>query len=179
MIRRLTYLLALILGLSLMIQPKTSAQDSSNKEKKKLERPEKCDVKEVDNFVSKTFDAYDESQKITEDFKFIKVEGDGKTTPLNITNGKGQSLTKEDAIIQLTDLLARAKKQNDNIKTLQDLQNPATESVKKCPVTKKPKATKNLTKGGEALKEVTNETKKQVESIGKQLEDLKTIKESK
>ena len=45
--------------------------------------------------------------------------------------------------------------------------------------TKKPKATKNMTKGGEALKEVTNETKKQIESIGKQIDDLKTIKEAK
>lgn len=179
MMKKLFYFTTLTLGLFMVIQSQTFAQEDSSKDKKVLERPTKCDVQEVDNFVTKAFDSYDESLKITEDMNFIKVEGDGKTTPLNITNGKGEALSNETALTQLGDLLVRAKKQNDNIKTLQDLQKPATESAKKCPLTKKPKATKSLGKGGEALNEVVSQTKNQIDLIGKQISDIKTIKGSK
>jgi chaperonin cofactor prefoldin len=43
-------------------------------------------------------------------------------------------------------------------------------------MTKKPKATKNLNKGGEALNEVVKETKKQVELIERQIADIKAMK---
>jgi hypothetical protein len=175
MIKKLLYVTFLSISVIVLGQSFASAQDKE----KKLERPTKCDVTEVDDFVTKSFDSYDESKKITEDINFIKVEGDGKATPLKITNGKGETIAKDDALIQFTDLLARAKKQNDNIKSLQDLQKSATESVKKCPMAKKPKATKNLGKGGEALGEVIKQSKNQVELLGKQINDLKTIKNSK
>ena len=166
----------LIMGLLVIVQPPLNAQE---KNKKVIERPSKCDVKDVDVFVSKTFDAYDESRKITEDVKLIKVEGDGIKTPSSIKNAKGEELSKEAALIQLGDLLKRAKNQNDNIKTLQDLQKPATESLKKCSMTQKPKAGKSLAKGGEALNEVVKQTKTQIESIEKQITDIKAIKVSK
>ncbi|MHC1703770.1 MAG: hypothetical protein AB9846_07670 [Tenuifilaceae bacterium] len=176
MTKKNVFMASLCLSAIVVFQSLSYAQDGKVKI---IERPAKCDVKEVDSFVSKSFDSYDESKKITDDINFIKVEGDGKTTPLNITNGKGETLSKEDALIQFTDLLGRAKKQNDNIKTLQDLQKPATESIKTCPMTKKPKATKSLGKGGEALNEVINQTKNQMDLLGKQISDLKSIKDSK
>jgi len=156
MTKKLLFMAFLCISVIIISQSFASAQDSKEK---KLERPTNCDVKEVDEFVSKSFDSYDESKKITDDINFIKVEGDGKEAPLKISNGKGETLSKEDALIQFTALLARAKKQNDNIKTLQDLQKPATESIKTCPMTKKPKATKSLGKGGEALNEVVKQQK--------------------
>jgi len=176
MTKKLFSVAFLCLSVIFFYQTLSYAQDNKVKA---LERPAKCDVKEVDDFVSKSFDSYDESKKITDDINFIKVEGDGKAKPMKITNGKGEEISKDVALIQFTELLGRAKKQNDNIKTLQDLQKPATESIKKCPMTKKPKATKNLGKGGEALNEVINQTKTQIDLLGKQISDLKTIKEAK
>lgn len=170
MIKRIFTIATIVLGFLMLVQPQVIAQ-----EKKNIERPSKCDVKQIDEFVTKTFDAYDESKKITEDINFIKVEGDPKT----IKNGKGEELSKENALIQLGDLMNRAKKQNENIKTLQDLQKPAQDALKKCSITQKPKATKNLGKGGEGLNEVIKQTKAQLELIEKQINDIKTIKDSK
>jgi hypothetical protein len=170
MIKRILTTSTLVLGFFMLVQTQAIAQ-----EKKNIEKPSKCDVKQIDEFVSKTFDAYDESKKITEDVNFIKIEGDPKT----IKNGKGEELSKENALIQLGDLMNRAKKQNDNIKTLQDLQKPAQDALKKCPITQKPKATKNLGKGGEALNEVIKQTKAQLDLIEKQINEVKTIKDSK
>jgi hypothetical protein len=176
MTKKILFMAFLSLSVIVITQPSISAQDNKAKN---LERPAKCDVKEVDDFVSKSFDSYDESKKITEDINFIKVEGDGKATPLKITNGKGEILAKDAALVQFGELLIRAKKQSDNIKALEDMQKSATESIKKCPMAKKPKATKNLGKGGEALTEVAKQSKSQVELLGKQINDLKTIKDSK
>lgn len=171
-------LIMVLLCMSTMISTSKFLIAQDNKDKK-LERPTKSDVKEVDEFVGKSFDAYDESLKITDDINLIKVEGDGKETPYKVTNSKGETLTKENALLQLGDLLKRAQKQNDNVKTLQDLQKPATESIKSCPMTKKPKATKSLSKGGEALNEVINQSKKQIDLLTKQISDLKTMKTAK
>jgi hypothetical protein len=169
------YLAILLIGFFGFVQLDANAQGT----KKVLERPSKCDVKDIDDFVSKTFDSYDESLKITNDINLIKVEGDGKTSPVIIKNGKGEELSKDVALAQLGDLLNRSKKQNENLKTLQDLQKPATESLKKCSLTQKAKATKALSKGGEALKELGSETKTQIGLIEKQMEYIKTIKSSK
>jgi hypothetical protein len=175
MTRKNFILAILLIGLFHFVQQDAIAQGA----KKVIERPSKCDVKDIDEFVSKTFDSYDESVKITDDINLIKVEGDGKTTPAVIKNGKGEELSKDAALAQMMDLLNRSKKQNENIKALQDLQKPATESLKKCSLTQKAKATKALTKGGEALKELGNQTKAQIELIEKQIEYIKTLKTSK
>lgn len=176
MTKKTFYLTTLSLGLFLLVQPTLYAQDKTEQKKKPIERPSKCDVKEVDEYVSKTFDAYDESQKITEDINFIKVEGDGKTAPKSLKNGKGEVISKETALAQLGDLKNRVKKQNENIKILQELQKPAQESLKKCSFAQKPKAAKSIGKGGEALIEVVKQTKAQAELIEKQLVDIKTMK---
>jgi hypothetical protein len=148
--------------------PAIIAQEEDDK---KLERPDRSDVTEIDNFVNKSFDSYEESLKITKAVNFITVEGESDEKV--IKNANGEPISKADALIQFGELLVRAKKQNDNIQALQDMQKSATESLKKCPVQKKPKATKNLNKGGEALAEVVKETKKQIELIDKQISDLK------
>lgn len=178
--RKAILFIMLICSISAFVTPRAMAQgvEDQNQTKKNLTRPDKCDVPEVDKFVNSCFDAYDESKKISEDINFIKVEGDGETTPFKITNGKGETLTKEAALQQFGDLAIRAKKQNDNIKTLEDLQKPASEATKKCSMTKKPKATKNLAKGGEALTEVTNQTKNQIVLIDKQIGLLNKVREA-
>ncbi len=139
--------------------------------KEKLEKPKSSGVAEVDAFVNKSFDAYDESFKITDAANLIKVDKETNT----IKAADGTDLAKDKALFQFGELLVRAKKQNDNIQAIQDMQKSATESVKKCPITKKPAATKNLSKGGEALNEVVGETKKQIELIDKQITDIKAM----
>jgi hypothetical protein len=163
-----------LLPIAMLCLACTTAAVSQDTGKRKLERPERCDVAEVDQFVNKSFDSYEESLKITEAVNFIRVEGEGDAK--TIKNANGETLTKDAALLQLGELLIRAKKQGDNIKSVQDLQPPATESLKKCAMTKKPKATKNLNKGGEALNEVVKETKKQVELIERQIADIKAMK---
>lgn len=168
MIKNFNRFALLCIGLVIAFLPSIVAQEEDDK---KLERPDRCDVTEIDNFVNKSFDSYEESLKITKAVNFITVEGEGDEKV--IKNANGDHISKADALIQLGELLVRAKKQNDNIQALQDMQKSATESLKKCPVQKKPKATKNLNKGGEALAEVVKETKKQIELIDKQISDLK------
>ncbi len=145
---------------------------SAQETKEKLERPKNAGVTEVDAFVNKSFDAYDEGFKITEAVNLIKVDKESNT----IKAADGTDLAKDKALFQLGELLVRAKKQNDNIQAIQDMQKSATESVKKCAITKKPVATKNLSKGGEALSEVVSETKKQIELIDKQITDVKAMR---
>jgi len=172
MTKKTLHFAALCLSISfLFISPLFSQDDK----KEKLERPDRCDVTEVDNFVNKSFDAYEESLKITESVNFIKVEGEGDAK--TITNANGEPVAKAEALLQFGELLVRAKKQSDNIQALQDQQKSATESLKKCPIPKKPKATKNLGKGGEALTEVVKETKSQIELIDKQISDVKGMKD--
>jgi hypothetical protein len=168
--KKLQKFIALTLGLMAM-----SSSLIFSQEEVKLQHPGKCGVSEVDIYVDKSFDAYAESKAITKAVNFIKVEeqGDSKV----ILNGDGEELSKSDALLQLGELVARAKKQNENIQALQEIQKPATESIKKASVPKKPKATKNLGKGNEAMAEVVKETKKQIELIEKQMSDIKSMKD--
>ncbi len=168
--RKLLKTTVLSVGLLFITFSITQAQDESEE---KLTRPGRCDVSEVDNYVNKCFDAYEESQKITEAVNFFKVEGEGDSKV--ILNPKGEHISKPDALLQLGELLVRAKKQNDNIQSIQDLQKPATESIKKAPIQKKPQATKNLNKGNETLTELMKETKKQIELIDKQISEIKEL----
>lgn len=169
--RKLHKFIALSLGLIVLSSSIAFSQD----EAKKLQHPGKCGVSEVDIYVNKSFDAYEESKAITKAVNFIKVEeqGDSKV----ILNGDGEELSKSDALLQLGELLVRAKKQSENIQALQEIQKPAAESIKKASIPKKPQATKNLNKGNEAMAEVAKETKKQVELIEKQISDIKQMKD--
>jgi hypothetical protein len=161
----------LIVTLCLLALMGASSYSFAQATKEKLQKPDKSGVTEVDAFVNKSFDAYEESLKITEGVSSIKYNKEAKT----LTNANGEPLTKESATLQLGELLVRAKKQNDNIQAIQDMQKAATESVKKCSIAQKPKATKNMTKGGEALNEVVSETKKQIELIDKQIDEIKAL----
>jgi hypothetical protein len=145
----------------------------SHAQDNELERPDKCGVAEVDKFVNKSFDTYDESLEISKAVKFISVQGEGDEK--HIANAQGEPISKPDALAQLAELLVRAKKQNDNIQSVQDLQKPATDAAKKAPLQKKPKATKNLKIGADALSKTVQETKKQIEEIDRQIEDIKSM----
>ncbi len=163
-----TFLILIVGALCLLFASNYSFAQGA---KEKLQKPDKSGVTEVDAFVNKSFEAYEESLKITEGVSSIKFNKESKS----LTNASGEPLSKERATLQLGELLVRAKKQNDNIQALQDMQKSATESVKKCSMAQKPKATKNMAKGGEALNEVISETKKQVELIGKQIDEIKSM----
>ncbi|PKP37269.1 MAG: hypothetical protein CVT98_06300 [Bacteroidetes bacterium HGW-Bacteroidetes-15] len=171
MTKKLLKFVAISLGLVVL----STTLSFSQEEKKELKRPSKCGVSEVDIYVNKSFDAYEESKAITKAANFIKVEGEGDSKV--IKNADGQELSKSDALLQLGELLTRAKKQSENVKGLQEAQKPATESIKKAAIPKKPQATKNLNSGNEAMAEVAKETKKQVELIEKQISDVKGMKE--
>jgi len=168
----LSQITAVCIGVALLNVSLAFSQDSKEK---RLQRPDKCDVSEVDKFVNKSFDAYEESFKITKAVNFIKVEEEGDSKV--VKNANGETLSKPDALLQLGELMIRAKKQNDNIQELQGLQKPATESIKKAPVQRKPKATKNLSMGNEALGEVVKETKNQIELIDKQMAEIRELKD--
>jgi hypothetical protein len=170
--RKLTTTTALIASLMLFSSALLFSQTDT---KKKLERPSKCDVAEVDNYVNKSFDSYTECLKISEIVNVVKVEGEGDNKVL--LNANGEPLKKEEALVQLGELLTRTKKQSDNVKAIQQLQKPATESLKKCPPQKKPKATKNMQQGNDALAEVAKETTKQIELIEKQISEVKAMKD--
>lgn len=163
------------IAVSLGIMVLSSSLLFSQEEKKEMQRPSKCGVSEVDIYVNKSFDAYEESKAITKAVNFIKVEGEGDAK--TIKNADGKELSKSDALLQLGELLARAKKQSENVKGLQEAQKPATESIKKAAIPKKPQATKNLNKGNEAMGEVAKETKKQIELIEKQIAEVKSMKD--
>ena len=93
-----------------------------------------------------------------------------------MSNGNGEAVTTKNALLQFGELLLRAKKQSDNIKSIQALQQPATDELKTCAPMVKPKATKSLKKGTDALTSVISQTKKQLELIGQQISTLKAIK---
>ena len=160
---------------------KTFAKDE--KDKTTIERPSASGVSNVDAYMEKAFETYDESLKITHDINFIKVEikeiapgKDGATTEAKITNGDGKELNKTDALIQLGSLLTRAMKQNENIKALIELQKSASEGVKSAPMMKKPKATKEYGAAADAQAFTVAETKKQIDLINQQISTLKAIK---
>jgi hypothetical protein len=94
------YLAILFIGLFHFVQQDAIAQEA----KKVIERYPKCDVKDMGDFVTKTFDSCDYSVKIIEDINSIKGEGDGKTAPIVIKNGKGDELSTTNAFAQLMNL---------------------------------------------------------------------------
>ena len=150
------------------------------------ERPAPSGAARVDAFNKEVFDASDESKEITKAIEFIKVEvteiedqGDGVTTEWTITNGDGEDVSKENALKQFTELLARSKTQSDNLKEIQAKQQPATDEVKsiKKPMLKT-KASKAFSKGTAELKTVLEETTKQAELINQQITTIKALKEN-
>ena len=164
---------------------KSQKKGDEEKTKKVLERPANAGASSIDAFVTKSFDAYDESLKLSKDIEFIKVTtneipdaGDGVTTKTIITNGDGETITAKDALLQLKDLLISAKKQSDNIAAIQALQKPATNELKTCKPKVKAKATKSLSKGTKALAQVASESLKQIELIGKQISLLNELKDN-
>lgn len=152
-----------------MVKQTVSAQE-------KLERPAKVGVQAIDDFTAKSFDTYDESLKISEAIKLIDVKTDADGKPTSVTNGQGEALTADAALMQLTELMKRIKTQDENIKAVQALQQPATDALKSCSMMQKPKASSALTKGGKALTYVVDETKKQMDSVAKQIEMVKMLK---
>lgn len=165
------------------------AQDSSasnEKKEKMLVRPLAASAShKVEEYVTKAFEAYDESKKISADLEFIKIvvkeipdKGDGVTTEVKITNGKGESLTKEKALIQLADLMRRAVQQNENIQLLSKMKSEAADEIKTLSMLEKPRAGKNLSKGGEAEAVAVTESKKQIDIIQQQISTIKAIKEN-
>lgn len=186
MLKKIIFVTAICFGLVCCMQQNVNAQQENKKEKqekKVLERPNPTGASQVDAYVKKAFDTYDESVNISAAIEFIKVEvkpvpdkGDGVTTEVKISNGKGEALSKENALKQLAELLIRAMKQNDNIKSLGEMKKGATEEVKTLPMMQKPKASKALAKGGEAEAYAIGETKTQIDLINQQIATLKAIK---
>ena len=68
MIKNFNRFALLCIGLVIVFLPSIVAQEEDDK---KLERPDRCDVTEIDNFVNKCFDSYEESLKITKAVNFI------------------------------------------------------------------------------------------------------------
>ena len=142
----------------------------------KLERPAKTGIQAVDDFATKSFDSYDESGKITEAINEVKVKTNAQGKAESVTNEKDEPLTKENAVTKLTTLAERLKKQEVNVSKVKEYQQPATDALKSCSMLQKPKATKAITKSGEALTKVTDETTKQLEMVNQKLAFVKTLK---
>jgi len=142
----------------------------------KLERPAKIGIQAIDDFTTKSFDSYDESGKITEAINEVKVKTNAEGKAESVTNEKDEPLTKQNALAKLTTLAERLKKQEGNVSKVKEYQQPATDALKSCSMLQKPKATKAITKSGEALTKATDETKKQLEMVNQKLEFVKTLK---
>jgi hypothetical protein len=175
---------ALCLSLIMPLANGVFAQEDSTKTKKEvLVRPDPSGIEAVDAFTAKSFDTYDESRNISKEIEFVKVEikevkdiGDGVTQEIKISNGKGEAVTKEGALVQFGTLLIRAMKQNENIKATQALQQAATDEVKSISPLKKAKAAKTMSKATNALTNSIAETKKQIDLINQQIATIKAIK---
>lgn len=188
MLKSNTFKFALTLGLVLSLQQTAFAQDDAAKSDKKakqevLVRPQTPVGPSVDVFTTKAFDVYDESKKITQALEFIKVEtkevadkGDGVTTELNISDGKGGALTKMGALSQLGDLLLRTTKQLENLTAVQSLQPAATQELTTISPMSKIKAIKTMGKSADALAFALGETKRQGSIIQQQISSLKAMK---
>jgi hypothetical protein len=183
-----TFKLALTLGIIFSLQQQVAAQDEAKKSDKKakqemLVRPEASVGPSVDGFTAKAFDVYDESVNISQALEFVKVEtkevadkGDGVTTEVKISDGKGGALTKMGALTQLGDLLLRTAKQTENIAAVQALQPAATQEMSSISPMAKMKAAKAMGKGADALAFALGETKKQGSLIQQQISTLKALK---
>ncbi|SDC76404.1 hypothetical protein [Williamwhitmania taraxaci] len=142
----------------------------------KLERPAKVGIQAIDDFATKSFDSYDESGKITEALNEVNIKNNDQGKAESVTNEKSEPMTKQNALAKLTTLAERLKKQEANVSKVKEYQQPATDALKSCSMLQKPKATKAISKSGEALTKVTDETKKQLEMVNKKLEFVKTLK---
>ncbi len=168
MLKKLVIGSAFALGI-LMVAQQASAQT-------KMERPAKTGISAIDNFVTKSFDSYDENGKLTEAINFIKVKTNAEGKAESVTNGKDEPLTKQGALTQLTGLVEKIKTQQTNISKVKEYQQPATDALKTCPMLQKPKASKAVTQATEALTKATDESKKQLDLVNKQIEMVKTLK---
>lgn len=188
MLKSTTLKIALTLGLTFSLQQHAFAQEEAKKENSKakkegLVRPNPTGGPSIDVFIARAFDMYDESMKITQALEFVKVvtnvvpdKGDGVTTEVKISNGKGEPLTKMGALTQLGELLLRTTKQLENLQTVQALQPAATEELTAVPVMAKMKTAKTMSKSVDALAFAAGETKKQGQLIQQQISTLKALK---
>jgi len=147
---------------------------------KEINRPKPSKVGGVDSFVNAVFNAYGESLAISTAINFIQFEileiedqGDGVTTEMVITNGAGEDVTKEGALLQFGELLVRATLQAKNIEQIKDTQEGATNSIKSAKGLKKVKATAAMVPAGKALVYTLSESLKQVELINQQISSIK------
>lgn len=162
------------------------AQDDNGDKKKKekvLNRPEILGVSAIDAFNTKAFDLYQECQNITTAINFVQVKikevedkGDGVTTEMTITNGKGENLSKEVALKQFVELLDRVTKLNATTGELMALKTPATEALSSIEISKKMKAAKAFKEAGTAEVYAVNEFKNQILLINQQISTLKSLK---
>ena len=183
--------LALTLGLTLALQYNAAAQteekaqkaDKKAKKEEALVRPEVVGAPAVDLFTGKAFDLYDESVKITQALEFVKVEtvvvpdkGDGVTSEMKISDGKGGALTKMGALKQLAELALRLNKQTEDMAAVQTLLSAATQELSTVPMTAKMKTAKSMTKSKDAFAFAAGETKKQALLIPQQISTIKALK---
>ena len=101
-------------------------------------------------FDSKEVAAFSSTQ-LALNFDEVEIDLSNQEAPLviqndevKVANAKGDAVTTKDALTQFGDLLLRTNKQAENIKAIQALQQPATDELKSCAPTVKPKASKSL-----------------------------------
>jgi len=162
---------------------KDKQENTESSGSKKLERPAASGGSQIDNYATTAFNAYDEMNKISEEMLFYQVsikeipdDGSGVTTEATITNGKGEKVDKATALKQFGDLLVRVLKQSENIARLIELQKPAAQELATITPFAKAKASKAMTKAGEAQAFVVAEVKKQGELLNQQISSLKAAK---
>ncbi|HUW06470.1 MAG TPA: hypothetical protein VMW01_09420 [Williamwhitmania sp.] len=165
----------LLLGTAMATVMLFVAQQAATAQEK-MERPAKVGVQAIDDFNTKSFDTYDESLKISDAIKLIDVKTDADGKPVSVTNGKGEALSATDALAQLKELQVRIKAQSENVEKVKALQQPATDALKSCSMMQKAKASSALSKDGKALTYSADETKKQMESVAKQIEMVSKLK---
>lgn len=187
MLNTTPFKLALTLGLAFSLQHIALAQTEEKADKKSkqetLARPANTGGAAIDLFATKSFDLYDESTKISQALEFVKVEtvvvpdkGDGVTSEMKISDGKGGALTKLGALKQLGDLLLRVNKQSENLQAVQALQSAATQELTTVSPMAKMKSAKAMGKSADALAFSLGETKKQVQLIPQQISTIKALK---
>lgn len=188
MLKSNTLKFALTLGVVFSLQQTAFAQDDAAKSDKKakqevLVRPETSAGPAIDTFAAKAFDVYDESKKLLQAIEFVKVEtkevadkGDGVTTEVKISDGKGGELSKLGALAQLDELLQRTMKQAESYSAVMALQPAATQELATLSAMDGMKATKTLRKSVNALGVALNENKKIGSLISQQISTLKAMK---
>jgi len=188
MLKSNTLKFALTLGVVISLQQTAFAQDDAAKSDKKakqevLVRPEMSAGPAIDTFTSKAFDVYDESKKLLQAIEFVKVEtkevadkGDGVTTEVKISDGKGGELSKLGALAQLDELLQRITKQAESYSAVLALQPAATQELATLSAMDGMKATKTMRKSVNALGIALSENKKIGSLISQQISTIKAMK---